>query len=297
MLLTVFAADPPISVSTMPARLEALRLGPLTLKDAADVLLSAFVEKHVPILEYLRRAGVASEVDGITPRKVTPVELRTLAEDVAVRCLTHESKGKTLKRLCDAYPTVRGRIIQAVLGDHEVKMEALGETAPDGTAPWHARLARHMGGMVVSEEEGSDSEWEVAGEENEVEVEGEDEDEDMETEDSVSGDSEGEVWAGIAANAKAGKMKLPAHELGSIGLEPLTTMIRRDEQGGRGRRRYFPMMYGQSNQSSRIPQGEFSLFSPFFRYSWISIQRQILPRCRNGSRASLVRRAASQRHS
>ncbi|KAJ6584983.1 hypothetical protein B0H19DRAFT_1107570 [Mycena capillaripes] len=249
MFLTVFAADPPIAVSVMPTRLEVLRLGPLTLKDAADVLLSAFVEKHAPMLEYLRREGIASETDSTTTRKVTSSELRTLAEDVAVRCLTHESKGKTLKRLCDAYPTVRGRIIQAVLGDHEVKMEALGEAAPDGSAPWRARLARHMGGIVVSEEEGSDSELEATGEEEQH-----DEYEDMEVEESVSGDSEGEVWGGSAGNAKAGKMKLPAHELGSIGLEPLTTMIRRDEQGGRGRRRYFPMIYGmQSGQSSRIP--------------------------------------------
>jgi hypothetical protein len=260
MLLTVFAADPPIPVSAMPARLAALRIAPLTLRDAADVLLSAFVEKHTPVLEYLRREGVASEENPAATRKATLQELRTLAEEVAVRCLTHEGKGKTLKRLCDAYPTVRGRIIQAVLGEHQVKVEDLGEPE-EGAEPGRARLARQMGGIVVCEEEGSESEWEGGGED-------EDEDrydfgEDVEME-SVSGESE---WSGVA-DANAVKAHLHAHELGSIGLESLSAMIRRDEMhGGRGRRRYIPMIYGAtSGQSSRLPLGDF-FYPPFLGVS------------------------------
>ncbi|KAJ6477448.1 hypothetical protein C8R47DRAFT_1140603 [Mycena vitilis] len=256
MLLTVFAADPPIAVSAMHARLEPLRLGPLNLQDAADILLSAFVEKHTPLWEYLRREGVGNEERSSTTRKATPMELLALAENVAVRCLTRDNKGKTLKRLCDTYSSVRRRIMQTVLGEHQVKMEALGEMVPDGTGPWRARLARHVGGIVVSEEEGSDSEWEGRGVEDEDEDEDEDRypdsDEDVDME-SLSGESD------LVQTVITGKPKLSVHELGGIGLEPLSTMIRRDEtHGGRGRRRYFPMIYG-SGQSSRIPTDPLSV--------------------------------------
>ncbi|KAJ7044120.1 hypothetical protein C8F04DRAFT_1389517 [Mycena alexandri] len=244
MLLTVFAAEPPIGVSAMPARLAPLRLGPLSIKDAADVLLSAFVEKHAPLIEYMRREGVASGESAEGTRKPTPAELRTLAEEVAVRCLTRESKGRTLKRLCEAYPTVRGRIIQAVLDDHEVKMEGLGKAA-EGVEPWRAQLARGSLGGIVSEMEGSDSEWDFEEEESD---EDENEDDELDSDSEMSDGSMSE-----SGDGNAGKTKLPAPELGRIGLETLSAMIRRDEQGGRGRRRYYPMIYGTSlNTTSRV---------------------------------------------
>ena len=49
-----------------------------------------------------------------------------------------------------------------------------------------------------------------------------------------SASGEESEWGG---DAKAGKAKPHAHNLGGIGLEPLSAMIRRDEQGTRGRRR------------------------------------------------------------
>ncbi|KAJ7250871.1 hypothetical protein B0H12DRAFT_1324188 [Mycena haematopus] len=250
MFLTVFAADPPIPVSAIPARLAPLRLGPLSLKDAADMLLSAFMEKHTSVFDYLRREGVANEADELpaaATRKVTPADMRRLAEDVAVGCLTRDSKGKMLKRLCDAYPTVRGKIVQAVLGEHEVKLEdlaLLGEAVESGERV-QARLARDMGGIVVGEY-GSESDSEREDGEDE---ESEDDDEDVDMESVLEGESE---WGG---DAKAGKARFHAHDLGGIGLEPLTTMIRRDEQGARTRRRYYnAMSYLQHNLSSRLPQ-------------------------------------------
>ncbi|KAF7365217.1 hypothetical protein MVEN_00393300 [Mycena venus] len=172
-----------------------LRCGP-AYPYAADVLLSAFVEKHTPMFEYLRREGVASE-GGTATRKVTHTDLRGLAEDVAVRCLTKDNKGKTLKRLCEAYPTVRSKIVQAVLGEHEIKPEdlaLLGKALENGERV-QARLARHMGGIVVDEEEGSDNEREARGDEQEDEDEDGDEDVDME---SISGEEseDGEAMAG-----------------------------------------------------------------------------------------------------
>ncbi|KAJ7459859.1 hypothetical protein FB451DRAFT_1271766 [Mycena latifolia] len=255
MLLTVFASEPPVPVHAMSARLALLRLGPLTLADAADVLLSAFVEKQGPVMDYLKSEGVAVEPGashasqsykgnkGI--RKVTSADLRTLAEDVAVRCLTREGKGKTLKRLCETYPNVKGRIVQAVLGEHEIRMEALGEGA---VGSWRARLARSM---FVCEDADSDNELEAAEEYEDEDSEDEDEDDELDDEDS---ESELE-WGGNEREGGDAKDKKPYRDLGSIGFEPLSTMIRRDElQGGRGRRRYYPVIYGAAiTNSSRLP--------------------------------------------
>ncbi|KAJ7109731.1 hypothetical protein C8R43DRAFT_1079587 [Mycena crocata] len=235
MLLTVFSAEPPVHTSAISARLAALRLGPFTLKDAEEVLVSAFVEKHTPVADYLRREGVPAEDGGM--RKVTHGELRTLAENVAVRCLTHDSKGKTLKRLHEAYPSVKRRIVQAVLEDHVVNMEALAKG--DGSAS----LAQHMGGIVSGEGDGSQSEREAA---NEADEDDEDEDDDMS---SISEEIESDVKP-VDTNGKN-----LDRDLGGIGFEPLSAMIRRDEmQGGRGRRRYYPLLYSTANSSSRLPQ-------------------------------------------
>ncbi|KAJ6559193.1 hypothetical protein DFH09DRAFT_1083787 [Mycena vulgaris] len=257
MLLTVFAAEPPVPVSAMAARLAALRLGPLTLADAADILLSAFVEKLTPVVDYLRREGVAAELgtsqvyNGAQgTRKVTLAELRTLAEDVAVRCLTREGKGRTLKRLCEAYPSVKGRIVQAVLGEYQVEVEDLGETEA-GTS-WRARLARSMGGMVVYEGADNESDSER---ENDVDDDDDDEEEDEDDELDEDSESELEMWGGNGGRKAEDAKESQKRDLGSIGLEPLTTMIRRDEfQGARGRRRYHPVIYGSTTAiSSRLP--------------------------------------------
>ncbi|KAJ7212114.1 hypothetical protein GGX14DRAFT_447478 [Mycena pura] len=248
MLLTVFASDPPLLVNAMPARLAPLRLGPVSLKDAEDILLSAFVERHVPVFEYLRREGVASGEGADGTRKVTGAELRALAEDVAIRCLTREGKGKTLKRLCDAYPNVKSRIAQMVLSEHEVKLDGLGEVADGIRRPWRARLARSMWGIVCCGPGGSESEseWQPEREERDGGAET------IEMGDQWSVSEESEMSSGTSD--AEGQEKSRAHDLGAIGLEPLSTMIRRDEmQNGRGRRRYFPMYSSSVNNSSRLP--------------------------------------------
>ncbi|KAJ7095869.1 hypothetical protein B0H15DRAFT_827409 [Mycena belliarum] len=248
MLLTIFAAEPPVPATALAARLAPLRLGPLTLADAADILLSAFVEKQDLILSYLRKEGVAVEPGASRSsyngkegmRKVTLAEYRMFAEEVAVRCLTRESKGKTIKRLCETYPSVKCRIVEAVLGEHEVPLEALGEGSG---STWRARLARSMfmcdgGGVSDAEEDDHDHEGE----------------EDDELDDDS--ESEPEMWSGVAGTSAVATESKPDRDLGTIGFEALSTMIRRDElQGGRGgRRRYYPAIYGATGtNSSRLP--------------------------------------------
>ncbi|KAJ6508787.1 hypothetical protein C8R45DRAFT_968704 [Mycena sanguinolenta] len=257
MFLSVFAAEPTIAVAAMPARLAPLRLGPLSLKDAADILLSAFIEKHTSVFDYLRREGVANEANecglsSAATRKATHADLRGLAEDVAVRCLTRESKGKMLKRLCEAYPTVRGKIVQAVLEEHRLNIEdlaLLGEAVERGERV-SMRLAREMGGCVIGEYE-SDSEGE--GENEDEDEESEDEDEDVDMESDL--DEESSEWGGIVKAAS-----VPAPELGGIGLETLSTMIRRDELGTRTRRRYWHSTpYMAHDPSSRLPKDPHSV--------------------------------------
>lgn len=291
MLLTIFASDQPVPAASLATRLAPLRLGPFSVGDAADVLLSAFVEKPGPVLDYLRREGVSpvQAGQGSYPsvssffggagssrggRRVTAAEVRMLAEEVAVRCLLREGKGKTLKRLCETYPSVRGRIVQAVLGEHALSVE---EGLSDGGAGWgkRAKLARHMGGVVSCEGEDSDSEWDGV-EPPEVIPDSDDEEDELEDGDE---DEEMGMWTagvGVGASPAGSGAGTARRDLGGIGLEPLTTMIRRDEmQGTRARRRYYPT-YGMSNNSSRVPPGEcfffsfrswrFAFFFPFLRH-------------------------------
>ncbi|KAJ6625326.1 hypothetical protein B0H10DRAFT_1942588 [Mycena sp. CBHHK59/15] len=145
-------------------------------------------------------------------------------KELTVRCPEIESKGKTLKKPSEALPGVRGRIVQVV--------PDAGEEARCVRS--RAKLGRLVAAIVVGELD-SDSEM--------VDEDGEDSfDEEEETRTTraaagtpslAGGGPEGAVDS--AAGAKRG-----VSELGSIGLENLTTMIRRDlMQPGRVRRRIF----------------------------------------------------------
>ncbi|KAK7048365.1 hypothetical protein R3P38DRAFT_2868905 [Favolaschia claudopus] len=264
MYLTVFAADPPIAGSAIASRLTLLGLGPMSLKDAADVLTSAFVEKPAPLFEYLRREGVADESNmdesgspSKTTRKVTNAEFRTLAEDVAVRCLTLDSKGKTLKRLSEMHSTVRTKIVQSVLGEHEIRLEhisLLGEV-PDGQERLKARLSRSMGGFVVGEDVNIEEGEPAAEEEDGAEGQNNENEEDFDMESATAREN------GLDGEAQSGQAQLSVDSLGRIGIEPLSTMIRRDEQGARSRRRYYyhAMPWMASSISSRTPVDSLSV--------------------------------------
>ncbi|KAF7288556.1 hypothetical protein HMN09_01384700 [Mycena chlorophos] len=239
MLLTVFAADPPVSIAAIPERLKVLDLGPLSLDDGADVLLSAFVERTTPLFEYFRRQGVPSERGGT--RKVTNAELRTLAEDVAVRCLTREQKGKTMKRLHDAYPSVKARV-EAAVAELKVSLEDL-----EGGEIKYASLAR------------SSDYWAGVSDESDTGSESEDDDDEDEEDDAMAVDEEG--WSGD--DDETSSTNEESRDLGSISLEPLSVMLRRDEnsQRQRTRRRRHYFYSNSTHNGSRRPANSESVSS------------------------------------
>ncbi|KAJ7288304.1 hypothetical protein C8J57DRAFT_1047482, partial [Mycena rebaudengoi] len=214
MLLSVFAADPTPSLPTIKTRLAALRMGPLTRRDAVGLMCSPFLERSVSLIEYLKREGGWTHAD-----------VRSLVEEVAVRCLEIECKGKTLRKLSEIYPTVRVKIVQAVLGDHQMRVEDLPEC--DGEAWYRAKLGRPMSGFGARD----DSSDEQSGSDDSLDESDSDDDSDG-RDSSCSGE-----WG-----------------RGTIGLEPLTQMIRRDELPGRGRRRmYYANIYGLATNNSPLP--------------------------------------------
>lgn len=112
------------------------------------LMCSPFLERSVSLIEYLKREGGWTHAD-----------VRSLVEEVAVRCLEIECKGKTLRKLSEIYPTVRVKIVQAVLGDHQMRVEDLPEC--DGEAWYRAKLGRPMSGFGArddssDEQSGSD---------------------------------------------------------------------------------------------------------------------------------------------
>ncbi|KAF7299024.1 hypothetical protein MIND_00850700 [Mycena indigotica] len=263
MFLTVFAAEPYVAVNAMTERLDPLRLGPLTLNDATDILLSAFVERHQPMFDYLRRTGVASDSSPSQTRKVTSADLRALAEEVALRCLTRENKGKTLKRLLEAYPGIKRLVSKTILENYQISIEEL-------KPGYRAKLGRRCAWGVSASSSNSDSE---------AENDEDDDEDDEEEDDVVNTDEEMEVddedHSSIGGDSNFASESEIVRDLGSIGLEPLSVMLRRDEASQRHqgrRRRYFMYTSASVNNSARHPadtrtvsaliKSEFSASSP-----------------------------------
>ncbi|KAJ6625281.1 hypothetical protein B0H10DRAFT_1942552 [Mycena sp. CBHHK59/15] len=216
---SVFAPDAP--VVRLKARPAALRLGELSRCDAVGVLCSPFVERHAPVADYLRRETGFSHA-----------QRKELVKEVAVRCPEIESRGKTLKKLSEAFPGVRARIVQAVLGAHAVRVEDLPDAGEEEARSWpsdggdrHRQAGQRLGdGGRGRDDEGTRTTRAAAGTPS-LGGGG--------PEGAVVGRGRDESDEDSAAGAKRGVSKL-----GSIGLENLTTMIRRDEiQPGRVRRR------------------------------------------------------------
>ncbi|KAF7314454.1 hypothetical protein MKEN_00918200 [Mycena kentingensis (nom. inval.)] len=239
MLLTVFAAEPALLQNAMKERIQTLGLQPINLDDAKEVLLSAFVESHYPIFEYLRREGIPDpQARKHRIRRVSSGELRMLAEQVALHSITRENKGKTLKRLFEAYPALKDVVAEAVLTEHRIEMEGIvpGETS--------ARLARSIYRNSVNEDadDGSDSDSE----------DGSDEEDDMDIDQEESYANE---RSDIESNDGDSE---DDRDLGALGLDPLSVMLQRDESSTRrrGRRRwqyYRFISSSSSNNASRVP--------------------------------------------
>ena len=73
MLVTVFNGHTP---ATVHAKLESLKLLPLTKRDVHNVLLNPFIERHTNVMEYAK-----------THLDFEPKEMRAFLEDIATKCL------------------------------------------------------------------------------------------------------------------------------------------------------------------------------------------------------------------
>lgn len=92
ILLTAFLSVEPSSpacVSTLKAKLEPLKLGPITLADMLNLLIHPFIDRHAPVFEYMKVELESPE----TGRKgLTQEEMKTVVENVATRLLEIDCK-------------------------------------------------------------------------------------------------------------------------------------------------------------------------------------------------------------
>ncbi|KAI1789621.1 hypothetical protein LXA43DRAFT_974195 [Ganoderma leucocontextum] len=244
MLLTIFLSDPtPVppqiwhTTETSPAiarfvdacsdEIEEMELGPLTRKDIVDVLLSKFVpERFGGILAYAR-----SVLD------LNAEATRSIITEVALGCLEIGCKGKMLAKLVDAYAYLSDVIAVHIVKNYRVQDE---KACREYSAPLCADLMKR--GIPLTFEEaiappapvvsGPAPLPEPAENEDEVEV-GEDEVEEGAEDPEAPGEADGE-------------------DLGSIGQDSLSAMIRKDEMTP-SRRRRFHELYTTYHDSSKLP--------------------------------------------
>ncbi|KAG0694532.1 hypothetical protein DFH29DRAFT_985243 [Suillus ampliporus] len=113
MLLTACLSDnvlaQPNPSGTLKSKLEPLGLLPLTRKDVVDILTNPFVEKHSALVDFAKDEMNLGSSD-----------IKDILQEVALKCLKIGSKGKTLKKLVDCHP-----YLHAVLQENAVQRYAI----------------------------------------------------------------------------------------------------------------------------------------------------------------------------
>ncbi|TFK52615.1 hypothetical protein OE88DRAFT_1807498 [Heliocybe sulcata] len=252
MLLTVFLSDNCLAhttPATLKSKLDALGLTPLSRKDIYDVLLNPFVERYTPILEY-GKVEVGLDSSGV----------KSLLEDVALKCLEINCKGKMLKKLLADHEWLKDTITQVVPQRYQIRLEDLPPAQDEkACAAYEATLCRdfvvsryplgrHSGigprhrPSVVAQAETAQVAVDVAPSQPDAELEDDDEEKEDTSMDNVADSSQSEE-----ALADASDM-----DLGRIGQDTLTTMIQYDELAPTrtGRRRYHH--YGAADSQGKL---------------------------------------------
>ncbi|KAI0335899.1 hypothetical protein GY45DRAFT_1267365 [Cubamyces sp. BRFM 1775] len=260
LLLTVFLSEPTAVPSSLSAtsetsqslaryvescneEIEELGLGPLTRKDITDVLLSKFVpERFGGILEYARSVLKLdkSEMDGVMT-------------DVALGCLEIGCKGRMLKKLVEAHEFL-GDVIAAHLVKHyRINIEDLPPSEDEKACKEYsaplcadfmmrgrvtlAGLEDAMAGPVVQiaePVEPQNADGAEHGGEHADGQEGESDDEDGPEDNDPAGDGDDE-------------------DLGAIGQDTLSAMIRKDEMMPTRRRRYHELYTNYHDSIGKLP--------------------------------------------
>ncbi|KAG1785964.1 uncharacterized protein HD556DRAFT_1434905 [Suillus plorans] len=234
MLLTACLSDnvlvQPNPSGTLKSKLEPLGLLPLTRKDIVDILTNPFVEKHSALVDFAKDEMNLSSSD-----------IKDILQEVAVKCLKIGSKGKTLKKLVDCHP-----YLHAVLQENAVQCYAINlDDLPsyddeEACATYEAPLCRDFNTSSKATRNSSVAAGLHSAEPNAsgdaIATDGREMDEDE------SG-NEGPV------QAESGNTS----ELGIIGQDTLSSMIRQDEMAPtRSRRRSFYFSYFGSDTTGKL---------------------------------------------
>ncbi|KZT25395.1 hypothetical protein NEOLEDRAFT_1156310 [Neolentinus lepideus HHB14362 ss-1] len=135
MLLTVFLSDNCLAhttPATLKTKLDALGLTPLSRKDIYDVLINPFVERYTPILEY-GKVEVGLDSRGI----------KLLLEEVTLKCLEINCKGKMLKKLLADHEWLKDTITDIVPQRYQIRLEDLPPSEDEkACAAYEATLSR-----------------------------------------------------------------------------------------------------------------------------------------------------------
>ncbi|TBU28609.1 hypothetical protein BD311DRAFT_694525 [Dichomitus squalens] len=259
LLLTVFLSDPshlPESLVPTPNtaglferyvescsdEIEDMNLGPLTRKDIVDILLSKFVpERFGGILEYAR-----SVLD------LDKEAMRCVITEVALGCLEIGCKGRMLAKLVATYSYLSDVIASHIVKTYRIQLEDLPpaedeKACKEFAAPLCADLLLMRKGIPMTFEE-------VAAPLVPPTVEPapppQPESEPAENEEEV-GAGEDEVEEG--AEGPETPAETEGEDLGVIGQDTLSAMIRKDEMQPSRRRRYHELYTNYHDSIGKLP--------------------------------------------
>ncbi|RDX53321.1 hypothetical protein OH76DRAFT_1479779 [Lentinus brumalis] len=224
-------------VITCSNKIDDLNLGPLTRKDLTDILLSKFVpERFVGILEYARSV---MELDHR--------EMRGVLTDVALGCLEVGCKGKMLAKLVDTYDWLEDIVAAHIVKKYQIQVEDLPPAEDEAackayTAPLCADILMRRGLPLTFEEA-------AAGPSAPAAVPAPAQAQDpaaMQVDDAAPPDGSAEEPVDGAEDDGDEDESADEHEtvaeaeedLGAIGQDTLSSMIRKDEMVPARRRRY-----------------------------------------------------------
>ncbi|KAI0720494.1 hypothetical protein C8T65DRAFT_633184 [Cerioporus squamosus] len=219
-------------------KIDDLNLGPLTRKDLTDILLSKFVpDRFVGVLEYARSV-----------MKLDHREMRGVLTDVALACLEVGCKGKMLAKLVDTYDYLEDIVAAHIVEKYQIQVEDLPPAEDEAackayTASLCADIMLRRGPPLTFEEATAAPAAQPATAQGEdpaaMQVDGpvppnDSAEEPAETLDGVEDEGEEDE----DADEPEAAAEAEEEDLGAIGQDTLSAMIRKDEMVPSRRRRY-----------------------------------------------------------
>ncbi|KAF9077828.1 hypothetical protein BDP27DRAFT_1379534 [Rhodocollybia butyracea] len=219
-------------ISSVKAKLEPLKLGRITLKDMLNLLLHPFMDRYTAVFEYMK---TELETMDQSRKGLNRGEMKLVAENVATRLLEIDCKGKLLKRLHDEYPALHTTIIRTIMDKHRISIEDLPDSEDqEASSTYEASLCTD-GGFKPPEFLSNDTpsvDGLLGGEDIELKLE--------------------------AVEVGEGNCGATAMELGNIGRESLSHMIRQEEQLPSRSRRRIHYAYFYDHGLDFVPSGKYA---------------------------------------